>query len=124
MKNIYQYYSKLTLAFFMFVSLSMSGTALAESSCKGMSKGQCSGDSSCVWVKGYTKKDGEKVKGYCRTKGKKGEKGKKDKDSKKDKKSKNDKKSKKDKKTKSDKKSKKDKKSKSDKKSKEDKKSE
>lgn len=42
--------------------------------CKGKSKSSCSSDSSCTWVSGYTKQDGSKVKGYCRTKGQSGSK--------------------------------------------------
>ena len=45
-------------------------TFAADSICKGIKKSSCSGKSSCVWVEGYTKKDGAKVKGYCRLKGK------------------------------------------------------
>lgn len=43
--------------------------ALAQSACKGLSSGKCSGKSNCVWVKGYTRKDNKKVQGYCRAKG-------------------------------------------------------
>ena len=88
--------------------------ATAASICSGKSSSSCSSNSSCIWVSGYKKKDGSKVKSYCRAVGKSGSKAdKKSKSKSKDKKSK-DKKSK-DKKSK-DKKSK-DKKSK-DKKSK------
>lgn len=41
----------------------------AESSCKGLVADQCSTKSSCIWVNGYTRKDGRSVKGYCRSRG-------------------------------------------------------
>ena len=47
-------------------------TAHAQSACKGLASGTCSGKSSCVWVDGYTRKDNRKVSGYCRAKGGKG----------------------------------------------------
>lgn len=40
--------------------------------CKGSSSGACSSNPACTWVSGYSKKDGSKVRGYCRTKGKSG----------------------------------------------------
>jgi len=40
--------------------------------CKGSSSGACSTNPACTWVSGYSKKDGSKVRGYCRTKGKSG----------------------------------------------------
>ena len=49
-----------------------SGTALAESACKGMPQSGCEKAADCVWVDGYEKKDGKKVAGYCRTKSKGG----------------------------------------------------
>jgi len=48
----------------------MQGPA-AAAECKGMSKAQCEGNSACVWVDSYTRKDDVKVSGYCRSKGKK-----------------------------------------------------
>jgi len=41
--------------------------------CKGSSSGACSSNPACTWVSGYSKKDGGKVRGYCRAKGKSGE---------------------------------------------------
>ncbi len=40
--------------------------------CKGASSTACSANSACTWVSGYTRKDGSKVRGYCRSKGKSG----------------------------------------------------
>jgi len=117
----------------MFVALFALGTGQAAAECKGSAKSACSSSKSCSWVSGYTKKDGNKVKGHCRSKSKSGNsssnkkdiksKDKKSKDKKsKDKKSKNKKsKSKKSKDKKSKSKKSKDKKSK-DKKSKNNKK--
>lgn len=53
-----------------FIILLQNNVFAADSVCKGISKSSCSGNSSCVWVGGYKKKDGAKVKGYCRLKGK------------------------------------------------------
>ena len=50
----------------------MTGNVIAAE-CKGSSKSSCSTNSSCTWVKGYSKKDGAKVRGYCRSKGKAGD---------------------------------------------------
>ena len=55
----------LTTVFFIFTS----STVFSASACKGGSKSQC-GVSDCTWVNGYKKKDGSKVKGYCRSKSK------------------------------------------------------
>ncbi len=98
----------------MLVALFALGTSQAAAECKGSSKSACSTSNSCTWVSGYTKQDGNKVRGYCRAKGKSGDAAGKNKDKKSKSKSSDDV-SKKDKKSK-DKKSK-DKKSK-DKKSK------
>ena len=43
--------------------------ARAETSCKGLVADQCGSRSECSWVKGYTRKDGKTVDGYCRNKG-------------------------------------------------------
>ena len=40
--------------------------------CKGSSSGACSSNPACTWVSGFSKKDGSKVRSYCRTKGKSG----------------------------------------------------
>jgi len=52
--------------------LTVSGSALAESACKGLSKSSCSVKSTCSWVKGFTNKNGNKVSAHCRTKPGKG----------------------------------------------------
>jgi hypothetical protein len=44
------------------------GSAQAASACKGLEKAACGKKADCTWVEGYTKKDGAKVSGYCRTK--------------------------------------------------------
>ena len=45
--------------------------AMAASACTGLSQTACSADKACTWVGGYTRKDGAKVKDYCRMKGQK-----------------------------------------------------
>lgn len=45
------------------------GSALADSACKGLEKRQCEGKGGCTWVDAYTRKDGVKVDGYCRSVG-------------------------------------------------------
>jgi hypothetical protein len=45
------------------------GSAVADSACKGLEKRQCEGKGDCTWVDGYTRKDGVKVDGYCRSVG-------------------------------------------------------
>lgn len=50
--------------------LSVTATSLhAESACKGLEKKGCEKKESCAWVDPYTRKDGVKVSGHCRTKG-------------------------------------------------------
>jgi hypothetical protein len=46
-----------------------SGTALAESACKGLPQGACEKAADCIWVGAYERKDGKQVSGYCRSKG-------------------------------------------------------
>jgi hypothetical protein len=43
--------------------------ARADSACRGLVADRCGSQSGCLWVKGYTRKDGKAVSGYCRTKG-------------------------------------------------------
>ena len=58
-----------------------SGSALAESACKGLEQAACEKAADCTWVGAYERKDGKHVSGYCRGKGgaaaddKKGDKG-------------------------------------------------
>ncbi|WP_157726375.1 hypothetical protein [Imhoffiella purpurea] len=44
---------------------------LAESACKGLEKAACETKSSCNWVNGYTRQNGTKVSGHCRSSPKK-----------------------------------------------------
>ncbi len=54
----------------IFLFLIFAGSVVqAQSACKGLSSGQCSTKSGCLWVGGYSRTDGRKVKGYCRAKG-------------------------------------------------------
>lgn len=46
-----------------------SQTNVFAAECKGMEKGPCENQDSCSWVDGYTRKDGVKVSGHCRSKG-------------------------------------------------------
>ncbi len=55
----------------LVVSLS-GGTAVAASSCKGLSKSACGRNAACSWVNSYTTKKGATVEGYCRAKPSKG----------------------------------------------------
>ena len=41
----------------------------AASACKGLEKAACEKNDQCAWVNSYTRKDGVKVSGHCRTKG-------------------------------------------------------
>ncbi len=45
-------------------------TPAMAAECKGMEKNSCErNESRCTWVNGYTRGDGVKVSGYCRSKG-------------------------------------------------------
>ncbi|KXX63562.1 hypothetical protein [Marichromatium gracile] len=44
-------------------------TSHAASACKGLDKGACERKGECHWVDPYTRKDGVKVSGHCRTSG-------------------------------------------------------
>ena len=57
--------SALTAALFAASLFLLAPTALAAE-CKGQSKSACGRMSACTWVDGYTRKDGAKVKAYCR----------------------------------------------------------
>ena len=48
--------------------LGMNGTALAASSCKGLSQSKCDKSPDCSWVSSYQTKSGVKVDAYCRGK--------------------------------------------------------
>lgn len=56
-------------AFLCILGLSLSPAHAKD--CKGLSKTQCTSDNSCSWVNGYKRKDGVKVKSFCRTSAKK-----------------------------------------------------
>ena len=36
------------------------------SECKGKAQDVCAADAACIWVEGYTRKDGREVSSYCR----------------------------------------------------------
>ena len=40
----------------------------AASACKGLESGPCQSNEKCSWVKPYTRKDGVKVNGHCKSK--------------------------------------------------------
>ncbi len=39
------------------------------SECKGKTQDVCAATAACVWVEGYTRKDGREVNSYCRVAG-------------------------------------------------------
>jgi hypothetical protein len=45
--------------------------AHSASACKGLEQKGCEGNNACAWVGAYTRKDGVKVSGHCRTKAQK-----------------------------------------------------
>ncbi|GAA6154017.1 hypothetical protein [Pseudoteredinibacter isoporae] len=47
------------------LALSLSSLGYSKD-CKGQSQSACGKSGSCSWVDGYQRKDGKKVKGYCR----------------------------------------------------------
>ena len=49
------------------VGLLVSTQAIAESQCKGLDNSSCDAKAFCGWVQGYERKDGIKVKSFCRT---------------------------------------------------------
>lgn len=51
-----------------FLALFFSGSAVAASACKGLSKTKCNGNGSCSWVEKYTTKKGTSVGPFCRSK--------------------------------------------------------
>lgn len=38
----------------------------AASPCKGMTEQACGGEAACIWVQGYTRKDGRSVSSHCK----------------------------------------------------------
>lgn len=69
MKNHKSFRKGLIVLLAVFFLILTSNSVFAASSCNGLSKTKC-GISDCTWMNGYKKKDGSKVKGYCRTKAK------------------------------------------------------
>lgn len=57
-----------SIVLFTLFSISLSITADAASSCKGLAKSMCVGDAQCSWVNTYKTKKGTKVKAFCRSK--------------------------------------------------------
>lgn len=69
-------------------AISINGEAVAAdkkksdtstSPCQGLTKTKCKSNKGCLWVEGYTTKEGTKVKSYCRLKPSKDDKKKADK---------------------------------------------
>lgn len=52
-----------------------SGSASAASECKGLENAACGANAACGWIEGYERKDGRKVKSFCRAKSKGAKKG-------------------------------------------------
>lgn len=48
--------------------ISFSAPTSAASPCKGETEKACTNKDSCSWIKAHKRKDGAKVKAYCRTK--------------------------------------------------------
>ena len=49
------------------VGLMISTQTIAASQCKGLDNSTCDAKAFCGWVQGYERKDGIKVKSFCRT---------------------------------------------------------
>lgn len=49
------------------VSTLTAGSATAAAQCKGLAQDRCAAQNGCSWVDPYTRKDGIKVSGHCRT---------------------------------------------------------
>ncbi|MFT5706316.1 MAG: hypothetical protein ACI9ES_000588 [Oceanospirillaceae bacterium] len=56
--------SKCLMTFVIF--LTFSTTVYAASSCKGQSQTACLENDRCSWINAHLRKDGKKVKAYCR----------------------------------------------------------
>ena len=55
-------------AIFIALALGLFATqAHAASACKGLDNLACAAKEQCSWVQGYERKDGRKVKAFCRT---------------------------------------------------------
>ncbi|MCG6942175.1 MAG: hypothetical protein LJE69_13100 [Thiohalocapsa sp.] len=67
-----QHSSNIKIASAAFAATMLLGvqTGALAVECKGMEKSACEKNAAqCTWVDPYTRKDGAKVNGYCRTKG-------------------------------------------------------
>ena len=60
------HYIKSLLILALTLVFSIQGPAFAKTACNDMKKKECVANDKCSWVKGYTKKDGTKVKGHCK----------------------------------------------------------
>jgi hypothetical protein len=58
---------KLSLLGALLSASLFAGSATAASQCKGLENVACNTSSACGWVDGYQRKDGRKVKSFCRT---------------------------------------------------------
>ncbi len=47
------------------------GLASAASQCNGMQQNACVADGQCIWIDGYTRRDGRSVSSHCKTKARK-----------------------------------------------------
>lgn len=55
--------------FILALTLPLSAVSVqAESACKGLESSPCQQKDNCSWVKPYTRKDGVKVSGHCKSK--------------------------------------------------------
>ncbi len=64
MQSIKQILTRLSLAMFVLLG---PATASAVSACKGMQQDACATKAECLWVDGYTRKDGRSVSAHCKT---------------------------------------------------------
>ncbi|MFT5573425.1 MAG: hypothetical protein ACI9FR_002360 [Cryomorphaceae bacterium] len=58
---------KLSLLGALLSASLFAGSASAAGQCKGLENAACTSNSACGWVDGYERKDGRKVKSFCRT---------------------------------------------------------
>jgi hypothetical protein len=62
------FHSRCHLALIVGLALA-SPFASAASQCKGIAENACMVESECLWVQGYTRKDGRTVASHCKSKG-------------------------------------------------------
>jgi hypothetical protein len=78
--KMFKKYIQFLISFLFFLALFFVFPVSADSECQGLSESSCKSNSDCTWVSGYSQKDGDKVKSYCRSiPGKGGDNDKKDK---------------------------------------------